>query len=54
MPRAAGVSLQRVASQELHITEEELEERLQQVFNLLPGACQCVYDASVCGEYCGE
>lgn len=29
--------LQRVASQELHITEEELEQRLQQVFNLLPG-----------------
>jgi hypothetical protein len=29
--------LQRIASQELHISEEELEERLQQVFNLLPG-----------------
>lgn len=28
--------IKRVASQELHITEEELEERLQQVFNLLP------------------
>lgn len=33
--------LQRVASQELHISEEELEERLQQVFNLLPGKRQC-------------
>lgn len=29
--------LQRIASQELHITEQELEQRLQQVFNLLPG-----------------
>jgi hypothetical protein len=29
--------LQRIASQELHISEEGLEERLQQVFNLLPG-----------------
>jgi hypothetical protein len=28
--------VKRVASQELHITEEELEQRLQQVFNLLP------------------
>jgi hypothetical protein len=28
--------IKRIASQELHITEEELEQRLQQVFNLLP------------------
>jgi len=32
---------QRIASQELGVSEDELEQRLQQLYNLLPGALGC-------------
>jgi hypothetical protein len=31
--------VQRIASQELWVSEDELEDRLQQLYNLLPGKC---------------
>lgn len=34
---AASHTMQRVASQELQVSEDDLEERLQQLTNLLPG-----------------